>query len=226
MNEQERLESMLDEIMKDAASAAAEDLGNQIPEPDEDVTFSAEHEAAMHKLFMAERKRLRRKKWVSYSKRAACIILVLAILSGITVFSVEAWRVKFLNFVFHTEEPNTDYNFSEPGTMFQNDEITLGYIPEGFELQKNANSDDAIKMMFSNGDNYFMFSVNKDDVDSSIDTENGMVEKIKINGYEGVYTSNKNINAVIWYNNDYVFRITGDISKAELVHIAENIKIS
>lgn len=225
MNEQERLESMLDEIMKDAASAAAEDLGNQIPEPDEDVTFSAEHEAAMHKLFMAERKRLRRKKWVSYSKRAACIILVLAILSGITVFSVEAWRVKFLNFVFHTEEPNTDFNFSSPDTSFQNDEITLGYIPEGFTLAEDHSTETSVELFFDTDEQYFSISINSIDSNFSIDTENGSIEHITVNGVEAIFTSNHNINALVWHTQDYSFTILGNISKEDIIKIAENIKI-
>lgn len=225
MNEQERLEAMMEDIMKDAAFAAAKDIGSQIAEPEEPIAFSAKHEAAMHRIFLAERSKQRRKKWVGYSKKAACILMALIILSSITIFSVDAWKVKFLNFVFHADAPNTDFQFSSPDTSFKNDEVTMGYVPEGFILVQDSSVSSSLDLTFAKEEEYFNFSIIGLDHQFSIDTEDGTIEPIVINGCEGYYITNPRINAIVWHNNMKAFCILGNISKEELVQIAQNIKI-
>lgn len=98
MSDYKILDKILDDIIDEAASIAAENLGKNIPEP-EAAVFSKEHENAMQKIFRKERKKLFFKKVTKYSKCAAVFFIVVIIMSGITVFSVEAWRVKVMNFI-------------------------------------------------------------------------------------------------------------------------------
>ncbi len=224
MGENKKLNQILDEIIDDAANAAAEDIGNQMKNPQEEIEFSERHEKIMQQLFQKERKKARKKKWISYTKRAACFLLALVVISGITIFSVDAWRVKFLNFVLEGGEPNSNYNFNEGGNAYSDGEITLGYLPEGFELVENVSSRENISLTFAKGDWYFTFKVSSIDINSSIDTEDGNTERITINGNEAIFTTNPNINAVIWHDDKYSYRVLGNITKEELIQIAKNVE--
>ena len=130
-----------------------------------------------------------------------------------------------MNFVFDSEKPNTDFQFGDmKGSNYSDDELMFGYIPEGFELAKNASNEYSTYLLFKNEDLYFSFSSKSVEGNLSIDTENGTIEKLTINGKEAVYTENKNINALIWHNSELIFIIKGNINKDEIVKIAEQFK--
>lgn len=219
------LDKAADELINKAADVANERDGSSLTLPDEDIVFSKEHELKMKKLFDREKRKAARKRFWKYSQRAACIFLAFTVISAAAVFSVSAWRVKFLNFVLERGQPNTDYNFSDDGgTTYTDDKITLGYVPMGFEITDGNSTRESLLLVFTNEQDYFQVGVNSPDVNFSIDTEDGTAEKIKINGCEGVYTTNKNINALIWHNDKFVFSVVGNIPKDEIIKIAEKIK--
>ena len=220
------MDKILDEIIDEAASIAAEDLGKNMPEP-ETVVFSKEHEEAMRKLFRKERNKLFFKKVSKYSKRAAVFLLAVIVMSGIAVFSVEAWRVRVMNFFIEMSETHSDIRFggnSAKSDSYTSDEITLGYIPKGFRLEKRDVKGSMVSLAFKGEKDYFVFS--KSDITSRIriDTENASVKKTKINGQEALFSSNKNINILVWHDEESSFTLTGTVEEKEMVEIAENIK--
>ena len=217
-------DKMLDEYLDEAAkNAAGASYGE---ENDEDVEFSQMHEAKMERFFAAQRKKQSAKKYRRILKAAACVLLAVAVGSGVTIFSVDALRTRFLNFVFVPSKPNTDYNFGDYAqNRYSDSDITLNYIPEGFKLADKVKSSESIDLLFKNDEkSYFYFNVNDITVQSSIDTENATVENITVNGYDGVYISNDNINALVWHDNRYSYDIIGNISKENIIKIAKNLK--
>ncbi len=219
------LNDAFDILLDQAAERAAEHLGQSLPDSEEPVEFSAEHEEKMQRLFKQERAKRRRKNTMKYAKIAACLLAVLIVGAGITISSVDAWRVKFMNYVFDFSQPNTDINFSEQeGTEYKDEEITLGYVPSGFALTEQDKSRQGLTLSFENKEQYFYISLSRIDASFSMDTEDGSAEKTTINGYEAAYTSNDNINTLMWHNGEYVFTIYGNLSKAEIFKIAEKIE--
>jgi hypothetical protein len=219
------LDKILDLLVSEAAVIANERTGEKISIPEEKFEFSKEHEDKMKKLFKAERNKEFFKNFQKYSMRVASILLICIIISAISVFSVSAWRVKFLNFVFDSNKPNTEFQFGDTkGNTYSNDEMMFEYIPEGFELVKSVSNEFSIYLKFKNNDLYFTFSLNDIEGKLSIDTEKGTVEKLIINRQEAVYTENKNINALIWHNDEFAFTIIGNIPKEEIIKIAEKYR--
>lgn len=218
-------DKIFDILIEEAAVIADEHIGEKIIIPKEKVEFSKEHEEKMRKLFKAEKSKIFYKRVLKHSVRAAGFILILLAVSIASIFSVSAWRVKFLNFVFDSEKPNTDFQFGDmKGSNYSDDELMFGYIPEGFELVKSSSNESSIYLKFENKDLYFSFSLKNIESKIGIDTENGKIEKLTINGYEAVYSENKNINALIWSNGEFAFTIIGDIPKEDIIKIAENFK--
>lgn len=219
------LNDAFDILLDQAAERAAEHLGQSLPDSEEPVEFSAEHEEKMRRLFKQERTKRRRKSIMKYAKIAACLIGVLIVGAGITISSVDAWRVKFMNYVFDFSQPNTDINFSEQeGTEYKDEEITLGYVPSGFALKEHDGNRDDLTLAFENVEQYFYISVCKIDTSFSIDTQEGSAEKTTLNGYEATYTSNHNVNTLMWHNGEYAFTVLGNLPKAEIFKIAEKIE--
>lgn len=219
------LGNALESVLDDAARAVDSEIGSMLQEPVEDIQFSPESERRMKALFRREHRKLRVKKLGRFSKWAACILLAVVVTSGVTVFSVRGLRVRFLNFILETGAPNTDYSFGDDGDQsYSDDEIALEYIPEGFRLELNKSIRDSVYLHFTNNEEYFTFSITGIDGRASLDTEDRIAENLEVNGKEAVYTSNKNINSLIWHNDEQVYKIAGNISKDEIIKIAKNVK--
>ena len=139
-------DNALNGMINEAANMVAEKDEEML---DEDILFSKEHQDKMDKLFKAERRKAAIKKFTKYSKWAACVVLVCVAVLGISLFSVEAWRVRFLNFVLESNQPNTDYNFSETkGTTYSDDYFILGYVPMGFRATHSSVSRKSAEVIF------------------------------------------------------------------------------
>ena len=216
-------DKMLDEYLDEAAKNAAGATYGE--ENDENVEFSQMHEAKMERFFAAQRKKQSAKKYRRILKAAACVLLAVAVGSGVTIFSVDALRTRFLNFVFVPSKPNTDYNFGDYAqNRYSDSDITLNYIPEGFKLADKTKSDNYITLLFKNSQQYFYVTIDEITSQGSVDTENGTVENTTINGHEAIYTSNKNINTILWHDNRNVYSVIGNISKENIIKTAKNLK--
>ena len=225
-NINDTIDKALDALIDEAAVIVNEKEGKKTPVPDTDIEFSQEHKEKMQKLFRKERQKRTLRIAVVNARRAACVLLVMAVVMSAAVFSVEAWRIKFLNFIFDADAPDTEINFSneKKGEIYDG-MVELGYIPEGFVLEESAVSDIRVSIYYVYNNKYFQVVVNKIDSNTSIDTEDANVEMIKINRNEGIYSYKENVNILVWHDSILVYRITSNIEKSEIFKIAENVKI-
>ncbi len=225
MNKQtDSFDKALDLLLDEAAEGANEAIGNALDERTEEHIFSQEHEDKMQKLFKAEKRKLWLQKTAKYAKRAACFLAVILVTLGVAIGSVDAWRTRFLNFVLEVGEPNTDYNFGKTSSAsYMDQEIALYYVPKGFQLSKRQAVQDILCLIFENDEQYFQIDLQPIDVNSSIDTEDGVVEQIVIKDEQAIYISNPRFNAVIWHDGEVAYSVLGTIEKEKLVKIAENI---
>lgn len=217
------IDNALDEMINEAANSVVEK--DEEMSDDENILFSKEHEDRMDRFFKAERRKASIKKFIKYSKRAACVALACVAVLGISIFSVEAWRVRFLNFVLESNQPNTDYNFSETkGTTYSDDNFILEYVPMGFRATQASLTRKSATVVFESDSNYFFVEAHDINIDSNIDTEDATIEKMTMNGCEAILISNHNGNYLIWHDNIYAYCVIGDLSKEDTIKIAENME--
>lgn len=225
------LNDAFEALLKEAADMAEERLSMEIDEldksiPDEAVVFSAEKEKEMLDIFKKWHRERRMKRIGKYCRRAACVLIIAAVGLAVAAFSVDAWRVKFLNYVFDSEAPNMDYSFSDSAATYSDDKIQLGYIPEGFELKESDITKNSTHLFFVGGDEKWLgIDVYPEDSDGSVNIEAGVSEEVKINNMDGIYTSKENYNALIWHDGNLAFSVDGNILKEELLKIAENMQV-
>ena len=225
-NINETIDRAFDAMIDEAAAIVNQEEGEKLVIPDIDVEFSQEHKKKMEKLFRKERQKYRLSIAEVYARRAACVILVIAAVMSLAVFSVEAWRVKFMNFVFDADAPNTKIKFSEEKqSEIYGGLVEFGYMPAGFTLKESEISRRHTYLSFKCNDKYFHFELNKLDLYSMLDTEDSAAEKSEINNNEGIYITKPDVNILIWHDGVYTYRITANIEKSEIIKIAENIKI-
>lgn len=223
------IEKAFDTLLDEAAKKADEKLGNMLEdyEDEAEIEYSKEHKAKMEKLFKEARKKEKTINYASFARRAAIIIVAVGLISGcVAIGTVEAWRVKFLNFVFEIGQPNTDYRFSDDeGESYSDDELILNYMPMGYEMTQSNQTSRNLFLQFSNGDSYFRCTIKDLKVNSEIDRENATVEEVKIGDLQGEIVSTPMITTVLWKDDKHAYSVSGNIEKDELVKIAENMII-
>lgn len=191
-------------------------IPEDLPEPE----FSKRHIKRMNILL----NKMRGDVYHHFTTRTIKIILVAAVLLALllTAFVFPSSRDSFIdNFNIASRYQMTKHNKNSVP-----DEITVGYIPEGFELEK--------KNIFSKGITYdyisqygISFSVTKHSSSIEIDfnTEDIETEIIVVGNKEYTYgISLSNVGNLIWIENDYIYQIKGNITKEEMLNIATTIK--
>ena len=225
MNNKETMEKVLDAVIKDGARLAGEDLANSDQEP-MDVEFSKEHEAKMQELFDRERNKIKQQNSKKNRKRMALIFLAAIIAIGTTIFSVGALRIRVLNFFIDMQQTHTNIKFDDTtdSDSFHSDEISLDYIPEGFDLTESTSDELKVFLTFTKDEQYFQILITSVDVKMAVDTENADISKISINGQNALFSSNHNVNILVWHDDMFSYRLSGNIEKGDIIKIAEMMK--
>ena len=229
MNRKQLYDEAFDALLRCAAPQAERKLMEQARE-DEDITYSPSHQKAMEGILRKLRRERRRKKLLSYTRRAAVFLLAAAVVSGIGIASVEAWRNKVFNMVLQFQSDHAQVSFEEKQEIVEAAGIQFGYIPEGYSVQENnskelGNDRRYISLHFADGQGgSFSFSQNKIGGTMKIDTENAEVKPVEINGCQGVLSIKDTIRILVWHDNEYIYAMDGNITAEELLKIARNIR--
>lgn len=188
----------------------------ELPEPE----YSKKHIRRMNAL----KNKMRGNVYHHFTTKTIRIMLVAAILLALmmTAFVIPSSRDSFMdNFNIASRYQMTKHNKNSVP-----DEITVGYIPEGFELESNENLSKYLILRYSNTQGiYFTTYKASSSTEIYFDTENLDTQNITINNINYTYGTDAFGNSnVIWTVNDYVFRIDGNLSAEELLKIAVTIK--
>lgn len=191
-------------------------IPEELPEPE----YSKKHIRRMNAL----KNKMRGNVYHHFTTRTIKVMLVAAILLALmmTAFVIPSSRDSFMdNFNIASRYQMTKHNKNSVP-----DEITVGYIPEGFELESNENLSKYLILRYSNTQGiYFTTYKASSSTEIYFDTENLDTQNITINNINYTYGTDAFGNSnVIWTVNDYVFRIDGNLSAEELLKIAVTIK--
>lgn len=181
--------------------------------------FSKQHNQKMKELFNSKQNSEKYK----ISKKAGKVLLIAAILLSLTItaFAIPAGR----EFIVEKFSNHSEYNVRDIGDVKKVQSLKLNYIPEGFESSDDLIGKDLYELHYEN--NEYRFCIQKTLINATVtfDTEEYDCEDIIINGYQGVYyRGTENDKGIIFNDNDYVFVISGNINKDELVNIAQNVE--
>lgn len=177
--------------------------------------FSKKHSEKMKEIFQTEPKEKKHK----LSKKTIKFILIAAILLSLatTVFAIPACR----EFIVEKFSYHSEYNVVDTSDAKNVTSLKLNYIPVGFEKTE----DYGYAYLYTKVDK--SFTVQKCELFTNIgfDTEKYDSENIRINGIDAVYyRSDCEEKGIIFNNGEYIYIISGNIDKKELVNIAQNVE--
>lgn len=180
---------------------------------------SKKHEKWKKNLF----NKMRDDHYHRFTTRTIKVMLVAAILCALllTAFVIPSSREFILDNLDHFSR----YKVTENNKNSVDGEISVGYIPEGFELIETHYVDKQIINDYENSNgNYFAIFKNASSIEVDFDTENYATEEIIVDDNKYIYCQgNLNMNNLIWTKNDYVYRIDGTLSKDEFIKIANTV---
>ena len=213
-------EKMMDALLKHAAEVAESELLDEATD-ETPVEFSARHEAQMEAFFKSvrpEKPRLLRPKRI--------LVLVAALIMLFAVGTV-ALKPTILNFFLKTSETNTEIRFGEEepqGDTYETEDVTLGYVPAGMQMVKNVQSDSNLILKFQTNERFFQLRLSPYGYTSNFDSETASMNEIKIQNRNGYWFEKDGHVSIKWTNEKWVYTLTGNLPKNELISIAENIK--
>lgn len=223
MNNDEKFENLL----RYSVGLASEELVEEY-DTDEKTEFSEQYRKKMDSFFEKVKRNERKKRLIVYSKRAAMFLVIILSVASISVMSVRAWRVKFLNFVMQITETNTEikYEDNKNHETYASDEISLNYMPDGFKLTDKRATENSLMLNFEKDDYFFRLRIKKDQSIKNIDTENSEWERIKINENEGFFNYKNEEITINWSDSDfsYTYSLMGNLDKESMIKIARNIE--
>lgn len=225
-SQKNNMDDLFESLLQEAAVREFDEYNQSLTAPDAEIEFSEEHTKKMKKLFRGHKRQENMKKLRTVAARAACVLVAVTVASSVAVFSVDAWRVRVMNFVFDPKKIATEINFNDNGgTTYSDEYVRLGYVPMGFELTDRIETSKCNVLYFERGEEYFFFDMQTIKVDMTIDTENAVLENVTVKGHEGIYSAKENANILLWHDDYNVYTVSGSISKEEAMKIAESANI-
>ncbi len=191
-----------------------------IPEIVPEAEYTENHEKWLKKLF----DKMRDDHYHRFTTKTVRVLLVAAVLAALllTAFVVPSSR----EYIIDNFDVFSRYQLTEANDNSINGKITVGYMPEGFELVNKQVSSKNIILDYNNSSGKIINIIkSSSSIKIEFDTETGSLENIIID--EKTYTyyvDTNNCVYLVWNENDYVYQICGLISKDELIRIAEKLK--
>ena len=157
-----------------------------------------------------------------------CVTAAL-IAAALAASSVSAVRDFFKRFFTETFSTHTAVQSADTAEAPETIEVVYTIdVPEGFETEDEFVSDIFCNTVYRNKENneYIIFNQNiRSAFDIYVNTENQTMEYVEINGCDGFIVDIGIDEAYIsWDNGEYVFEISGNIGKSELIIISETVQ--
>ena len=175
----------------------------------------------------------RRKLLISmkrFSKRAAIIILVFITVMSTIIFSVEAVRIRVLNFFIEKNEKYTEIRIDEKNSNNLTSELdwenyySPSYMPKGYFFDSSKNLGNIKVLKYTDGENQIIFTQAKNGTDFQLDTEDAEIKEVVIAGNAGQFIIKGDKVILFWYNDEASFNIIGHVNREEIQMIAESVK--
>ena len=226
-------EKVLKEAFRQAQDIATKEMEEKAWELDE-----TEPDRDWEMLYEAGRMR-KKKERTRYRRRAriaAAVMLVLTV--GIaSAFTAEASQIGFIRtltqWFVDRGDSHDDFRYKQseqkeetsqpPRTLETIYEPT--YIPDGFELVVDDLLTVSHFMYYEKGGKSFSFDQGIMNGVISVDSENMKRETVVIQGYEGQMNSKKGETILVWATNEYIFTISSNLGKEEILKVAESVAV-
>lgn len=204
---------------EEALWLSADEWVNSFPADLPKYKFSKKHKKIIKAIIYKKKDKTK----IKFSKGAVKVLLIAAALLAVatTAFAVPTSR----SYIIKKFSDHSQYSVVDTSKEKNVKSLKLNYIPAGFKCTENYYSDNFYIEIYKNNDKSFVVQKNVLSGDIGYNTEHAESENIQINGIDAVYYSSDDNNekGIIFNNGDYLYIISGNIDKKEIVQIAQNI---
>ena len=204
---------------EEACKMSAEKWAASLPDEVEVHKFSQKHIDAINEIIYPK-PAVKVKK---LSKKTIRFIIIAAVLLALATTAIAS--PAFRQFTLKDFSNHSEYRVGDTKKAKVVSSLKLNYIPDEFKMVDKYESVNLFSFSYKNGEQ--SLDVEKLYLRSSIafDTENSVKEELQINGADAAYyRTADNWGTVIFNNGEYIYHISGNISKEELVKIAQNVE--
>lgn len=167
--------------------------------------------------------KMRGDRYHRLTRRTARAILIAAIIMAIATVTVAATVGR--DFIVQRFSDHSTYSVVDASNVKEVDDIHIGYLPEGFELESKEITDYSQFYVYSKNNYWINIYKSKIDTGLTFDTEYNNGEYIETNTFEGIYFEDESLSysGIVWNDGNYIYLINSNISKQGLIKIAENL---
>lgn len=219
-----------DALLNLAVSDMLEQYGRELEEKYKDVEdvppspeAAEKFEKELNKAYRNGQLRSFRTKIAKFGKYAVTVCAAFIVVFAVSVVSVDAFRLRFLEWLFNIHESHSSLNIDNK--VYSN-MIYADCLPDGYELVNYKKDLNVIELCYSDNINNIKIRVYLNDSTFDTDNENTSSEEVYINGNKGQYQKKELITSIYWYKDQQTYWIsTNDtnISKDEIIKIAQSI---
>ncbi|WP_455527131.1 DUF4367 domain-containing protein [Huintestinicola sp.] len=231
MADRKLMEEYENSVMSLAVSEMLEKFGKELEEEYKNMEDIPPNPEASEKFYKALDKEYRKGQIRSFGKKAArfgryaiTVCAAVIVVFSISVVSVDALRIKFLDWLTNVHSNHNSYN----DIYMLNDITTPSYLPDGYKLQMYIKEDEIETQTYINDNNNTITIINNtSDIVFNTDNESIDTEFVKINDFIGLYSQKGNDSSLMWSNDNTSFIVTTDdvkIDKNQIVQIAQSLK--
>ena len=220
-----------DRLLEYAASRQLEALADAHPLERTDLhQFSPGFEQKMQLLFAREEKSRRLSTFKKRAVQIAAAILIFILLSGLTILSVEAWRVRVLNYIIDINEKYTGFLIDDGSIDQSQFPETPGmhlpsYIPDGYTLEKIETSGSFYVVTYENeGGDLIQLKRLPSGSSVGIDSEDAYHEQLLVNDELAYYYFKNDYSTLLFGYKENKFLLLGLISMDEIIRMAESME--
>ena len=167
------------------------------------------------------------KRW---QKIAASVLITLVVLGSVTM-STDALRVPIVKF-FSSSKTGYNVVMAETGSGDSNyheyieNVYVLSETLDGYEEISRTDGKRMISIEYSNDiQDYYVYDQMVDSINNWVDNEKALYEECEISVGKAYFQCFDKDNSLIWSYDGYVFRLSGDISKTEMIRLANSLAL-
>jgi len=168
---------------------------------------------------------------LKHINKAAIAMVIMFVILGSVVVTVEAVRIKALNFVMDVKPEYTsfalkDSDKGESTIVDWHKAYVPTFIPPGYEVNAVSAGQYAKSIEFKNKQGLLITYMELSEGSKpQLDTENAStIKTINVNGHEGKLIVKGSLVTVIWPMNDHMYIIRGQMEEETALKIAEGVK--
>lgn len=184
----------------------------------------------VHKKEKEKQRRKRLKQIKLYSSRAAVFILVLIGMFTVVTMSVEAFRVRILNYFMEKNESYTEFRVDEVVDGQSTPQLDIDryyyptYLPEDYTYVSYQVAGDVVMISYSNGKDIVIVTQGSTGSVYHVDTEDAETIEVSIGNISGYLIDKSDGGTLFWNDNDKDFMVNGNLKPNELIKIAESLE--